>query len=79
MDYKPGALPGAVATIVAVLFVVAIVLVIVTWPLMLLINWLFAPSLLLAIFGVSHLGFWQTWALMFICSVLFGKSTSSSK
>lgn len=78
MDYKPGALPGAVATIVAILVVVAIVLVIITWPLMLLINWLFAPSLLLAIFGVSHLSFWQTWALMFICSVLWGVSDCQS-
>ena len=79
MDYKVGSLPGAVVAVAAIIVLVAIVLVIIAWPLMLLINWLFAPSFLLAIFGVSHLSFWQTWALMFICSVLFGKSTSSSK
>jgi len=70
-DYKPGALPGYVFAGVLILVVLAVILFLVTWPVMWLINWLFASSFLLFIFGVSHLSFWQTFALMAVCGALF--------
>lgn len=33
------------------------------WPLMLIINYVFAPSLLLSIFGTAQITFWKTFAL----------------
>ena len=56
-----------------------IISVIVAAPTMLLINWLFTPSFLLVVFGVSKLGFLKTWALMFICTVLLKSAPNQSK
>jgi hypothetical protein len=74
MSYTPGTLPTIVGGIVLVFVILALVTIIITWPVMWLINWLFLPSVLLALFGVAKIGFWQTWALLFICGSLF-KST----
>lgn len=79
MSYKEGTLPGIVGGIVTVAVIVLVLGVIIAWPVMWLINWLFAPSFLTLVFGVPHIGFWQTWALMVICGVLFKGSSTSSK
>ena len=81
MSYTHGSLPAAVGIGVLFFIALAIVIVIITWPVMWLINWLFLPSVLLALFGVAKISFWQTWALMFICSALFKSApgVSSSK
>ena len=49
---------------------------IVAWPLQAAINWLFASSFLLTVFGVAKLSFWQTAVLMFVTTVLFKSSPS---
>jgi hypothetical protein len=66
---------GAVALIVVVLVVVS---VLVAYPVMLIINYLFAASFLRMVFGVPDLGFWQAFWLSVLCGSLF-KSSSSSK
>lgn len=38
---------------------------------MYLVNYLFAPSFLLAVFGVTHLTFWRAFWLAFLCGMLF--------
>jgi len=48
------------------------------WFVMLLINWLFTPTALMAVFGVAKIGFWKAWGISFLTSMLF-KSTGSSK
>jgi hypothetical protein len=78
-DYKPGSLPGVVGIAVLAILVVAFITILITWPVMALINWLFLPSVLIALFGVAKLGFWQTWALLFICASLFKSTPSTSK
>lgn len=78
MSYTPSSFPEAVAVGVFFLIALALIIIIITWPVMWLINWLFLPSFLLAIFGVAKLGFWQTWALLFICSALFKSAPSVS-
>ncbi len=42
------------------------------YPTMWIINGIFAPSLLVAIFGATKIGVWTAWGL----NVLFGSSTS---
>lgn len=78
MSYTPGSIPTAVGYGVLFFIALALIIAIVTWPVMWLINWLFLPSVLLSLFGVTKLGFWQTWALMFIFSALFKSAPAST-
>lgn len=48
------------------------------YPIKWIVNWLFTPSFLLMIFGVTKISFWQAFWLYAICSSLF-KGSSSSK
>ncbi len=48
------------------------------WPMMFAINYTFAPSLLVLIFG-GPLTFWKAWTFSFIVGALFNRGTSSSK
>jgi len=50
-----------------------------SFPLMWAINWLFAPAVLTALFGVSKLTFWRTVILSIITSWLFKGSSTSTK
>jgi hypothetical protein len=58
--------------------VVALVVILFTYPLMLGINYLFAPSFLITLFGVPSLTFFKTWILLLVTSSLFGGYGSSS-
>lgn len=44
---------------------------------MYLVNYVFPSTVILAVFGVSHLGFWKAYALAVLFGILF-KSTGSS-
>jgi hypothetical protein len=71
------------AYIIGVLGILAALVVIgllLTYPLMWAINYVFTTSVLLAVFGVPQITFWKTFLLSFVTGWLFkGNSTSSSK
>jgi hypothetical protein len=62
--------------VLAITFIGIVVLIslFMAWPVMLLWNWLI-PS----IFGLKFLSFWEAWGIMFLSSLLFKSSSSSSK
>ena len=66
---------GAVVFFAAIVFVVALVL---AYPTMWLVNYLFAPSALVAVFGTAAIGFWKAFWLNFFFGVAFKSSASSS-
>lgn len=49
-----------------------------TYPVMLGINYVFASGVLMALFGAPTISFWKTYVLLFILGVLF-KSHGGSK
>jgi hypothetical protein len=49
------------------------------YPLMLAVNYVFAPAVLTAIFGTSTIGLWKAFCLLFICSTLLKSTTTMSK
>jgi hypothetical protein len=50
------------------------------WFVQLLVNYLFTPATLTAVFGMAKLTLWRAWCLSFLSSLLFKSfSTSSSK
>jgi hypothetical protein len=72
-----GAFVGLLA---ASLFWFAFVILIMAWPTLILVNYLFTPSLLLSVFGVAKIGFWQAFCLNALGGLLFkGGSVSNSK
>jgi hypothetical protein len=48
-----------------------------TYPTMWALNYVFTPAILLALFGMAKLTFWKTFVLSWIVSLLF-KSTSTT-
>lgn len=46
-------------------------------PVMWVVNYLFTPSFLVAVFGVPQIGFGQAAALAALCSALFNTSVST--
>ena len=67
------------AMFLGVLLVVALIVLVLTFPLMWAINWLFAPQVLLGLFGVAKLTFWKTFVLAFITGALFKSYSTSTK
>lgn len=60
---------------------VALVLILATlgsWVVMLLVNGLFSAQFLIYVFGTAKLGFWQSWYLSVLISLLFKSSGNSS-
>jgi len=53
--------------------------VIMAFPTKWVVNYLFAPSAITAVFGTAQLSVWQSLALNFICATLFKVSASKSK
>lgn len=49
------------------------------FPTMWLVNYLFTPNVILAIFGVTALTFWKAYWLSVLCSMLFKSVGASSK
>lgn len=65
----------------AFLFAIAVGVLIgflMAYPVMWMCNYLFAPSALQAVFGVSRMDFWKALELSVLCSLLFKSSSSSS-
>jgi hypothetical protein len=61
-----------------VLGVLALVLIVglaLTYPIMLLINYVFDPVFLTAVFGIAQIGFWKTYCLTLVTGLLFRSST----
>jgi len=55
---------------IALIFVLALIL---NYPLMWAVNYLFASSFLLAVFGVAELTFWKTYVLSVVLGWLFNR------
>jgi hypothetical protein len=68
----------AVGTFVLALAATAVGVIVFTFPVKWLINYMFTPTFLLAVFGVAKFTFWRAYSLMFLCNLLF-KFTVSSK
>jgi len=65
-------------TFIGVLALIIGLALLLAFPLMWAINWLFAPAALVALFGVAKLTFWRTVVLSIVTSSLFrGTSTST--
>jgi len=62
--------------IVALIVVIAVVIAL---PVMLIVNYLFAPAVLTAVFGVSQLTFWKAFWLAILTGLLFKSSNTSTK
>lgn len=62
-------------TYVVAFFLVLGLSLLLTWPLMLVINLVFSPAALYAVFGATQIGFWKTFGLTVVSTALF-KGTS---
>ena len=65
---------------VVIIFSVVVVVIggLLALPTMFLVNGLFAPSAIQAVFGVEKIGFLCAFGLNILCGLLFKSSTSSS-
>jgi len=75
---KIAALFIAVFAIVAALAFIAGVSFLLAYPIMWLVNYVFAPTFLTFVFGTPTIGVLKAWALTFVTGSLF-KSTVTSK
>jgi len=66
---------GLIALAVVLILVIGLVA---AWPVMWIVNYLFAPSALLAVFGTPTLGYWKAYWLFFFFGLAFKSSSSSS-
>lgn len=64
---------------IGLLVLIAVVGLLLAFPVMWLVNWLFVPSLLLAVFGTAQLTFWKAYGLLVLSGLLFKSTNSSSK
>lgn len=56
--------------------VILVIAAVLAFPIMWLVNYLFTPTLLSAIFGTAQIDFWQALCLSLLCASLF-KSRSA--
>lgn len=68
-----------IVTILGVLALLFVIAVVGAYPTMWLFNYLFAPSLLLAVFGVPALGFWKALAVNMFFGFFVKTSNTTSK
>ena len=68
---------GIVALVFIALPLVVLISALLAIPTMLLVNAVFAPAAVAAVFG-GPLGFFQAWGLNFICGLLFKSSSVSA-
>jgi hypothetical protein len=65
--------------LISVLFFIPLFLLLATlsaWFVMIMVNYLFTATLLVAVFGVAKIGLWQAWVLTVLLGILF-KSVST--
>lgn len=68
--------------ILLVLLIVFAIATVSSWFVMVLINYLFTGTALLAVFGVAKLGLWRAWCLTLLTGLLFkgySSTTNNSK
>jgi hypothetical protein len=58
---------------IGILVLVFVTALLFNYPLMLLINYVFAQSFLVFVFGTAKLTFWKTYALSIALSLLFNR------
>ena len=66
--------------ILVTLAVVVLIGLLLGYPTMWMVNYLFTPSIISSLFGVAQLTFWRAFWLNCLCATLFkGTSSSSTK
>ena len=67
-----------IGALVVLFLVIALVGIVIALPTLLIVNYLFTATVLMAVFGIPALTFWKAFWLTILCGFLF-KSTSTSK
>jgi len=75
---RDSVIEGILAGIILAILIPVISLLL-GWPTMWLLNYLFNPSLLTAVFGISQITFWKAFWFNILIGLLFRSSTSSNK
>jgi hypothetical protein len=71
---------AGLALVLGIIVLVVVIGLLLAFPVMWLVNFLFAPSALLVVFGTVKLGFWQAYGLLVLAGLLFkSSSTTGSK
>ena len=65
--------------VIGAIVLILLVGLVFTYPLMLMINYVFASSFLTTVFGVPALGFWKTFFALTVTSWLFKNYSVSTK
>lgn len=71
-----GKLAATIGAFILILIFAAGLAALMAYPTMSLVNYLFTPTLLVAVFGMAKIGFWQALCLNTLASLLF-KVTAS--
>jgi hypothetical protein len=69
----------SIAVLAVFVGIVLIIAVLVAFPIMWLMNYVFAPSLMLAVFGVGKMTFWRALAFSVLTGFLGTCQTSTEK
>jgi hypothetical protein len=67
-----------VGLVVLLFVIVAVVAAIMAVPMMLLVNYVFSPTALIAVFG-GPIGYWKAFWLIFLCGLLFKSSFAQTR
>ena len=67
---------GALVFVVGAVVVVGLLM---GYPVMWLMNYLFAPAALTAVFGIAKMTFWKAFWLNVLCGLLFKTTVNTSK
>ena len=78
MDKVLQAIMAAMAGVGVVVFVALALVALSCLPTMMLVNYLFTPEALFVVFGVNKIGLWQAVCLLFLCQILFTRTSGSS-
>lgn len=69
---------AAIGVVVFVLAVATGLGLLLAWPTSYLINYVFSPAVLTAVFGTAKIGIVKTWALSVVTSLLFYRPSTKS-
>jgi hypothetical protein len=72
-------LATVIGGIVLIILAIAGVSIVMAYPVKWLVNYLFTPGVLMAVFGVTKFSIWRALWLSVLCGLLFKSTVSSSK
>lgn len=68
----------AIGKVTLFILVVGALALLLAFPTMWLVNYVFTPSIITTLFGASYLEFWKALGLNLLCGILFKSSISNS-